>query len=53
MLQFADDTTVGLLDLDSTRAMFALLDCFEKVSGLKLNVAKTEAMCMDRFPPEL
>ena len=43
MLQFPDDTTVVLSDLDSARALFVLLDCFEKVSGLKLNVAKTEA----------
>ena len=44
LLQFADDTTVVLSDLDSARALFVLLDRFEKVSGLKLNVAKTEAM---------
>ena len=44
LLQFADDTTVVLSDLDSAQALFVLLDCFEKVSGLKLNVAKTEAM---------
>ena len=43
LLQFADDTAVVLLDLDSAQALFVLLDCFEKVSGLKLNVAKTEA----------
>ena len=36
-------TTVVLSDLDSARALFVLLDCFEKVSGLKLNVSKTEA----------
>ena len=44
LLQFADDTTVLLLDLDSTKALFVLLHCFEKVSGLKLNFAKTEAI---------
>ena len=44
LLQFADDTTVVLSDLDSALALFVLLDCFEKVSGLKLNVAQTEAM---------
>jgi len=44
LLQFADDTTVVLSHLDSARALFVLLDCFKKVSGLKLNVAKTEAM---------
>ena len=36
-------TTVVSSDLDSARALFVLLDCFEKVSGLKLNVLKTEA----------
>ena len=34
LLQFADDTTVVLSGLDSARALFVLLDCFEKVSGL-------------------
>ena len=43
LLQFTDDTTVVLSNLDSARALFVLLDCFAKVSGLKLNVAKTEA----------
>ena len=31
-------------DLNSARALFKLLESFEKVSGLKLNVTKTEAM---------
>ena len=44
LFQFADDTTVVLSDLDSARALLVLLDRFEKVFGLKLNVAKTEAM---------
>ena len=44
LLQFADDTTVVLSDFDSARALYVLLDRFEKVAGLKLNVAKTEAM---------
>ena len=44
LLLFADDTTVVLFDLRSVRALFVLHDCFEKVSGLKLNVAKTETM---------
>ena len=43
-MQFADDTTAALSDLDSARALFALLELFEKTSGLKLNVTKTEAM---------
>ena len=44
LLQFADDTTAILSDLNSATALFKILDDFEKVSGLKLNVAKTEAM---------
>ena len=48
LLQFADDTTSGLSDLNSARA-FLTLDDFEKVSGLKLNVEKTEAMWIGSF----
>ena len=44
LLQFADDTTTVLSDLDSARALFELLEFFEKTSGLTLNVTKTEAM---------
>ena len=42
LLQFADDTTAILSDLDSAQAFFILLELFEKASGL--NVTKTEAM---------
>ena len=44
LLQFADGTTAVLSELNSARALFKLLDKFEKASGLKLNVTKTEAM---------
>ena len=44
MLQFADDTTAVLSDLNSANALVSLLEEFEKASGLKLNVKKTEAM---------
>ena len=44
LLQFADDTTAILADLNSAQALLKLLNDFEKVSGLKLNVMKTEAM---------
>ena len=43
-MQFADDTTAVLSDLNSANALFSLLEEFEKTSGLKLNVKKTEAM---------
>ena len=49
LLQFPDDTTAALSDLDSARALFALLELFEKASGLKLNVTKTEAMWIGSF----
>ena len=49
LLQFADDTTSVLSDLNSAKAFFNLLDDFEKVSGLKLNVEKTEAMWIGSF----
>lgn len=39
-----DDTTAVLSDLNSANALFSLLEEFEKASGLKLNVKKTEAM---------
>ena len=44
LLQFADDTTAVLSDLSSANALFSLLEEFEKASGLKLNVKKTEVM---------
>ena len=44
LLQFADDTTAVLSDLNSADVLFSLLEEFEKASGLKLNVKKTEAM---------
>ena len=47
LLQFADDTTAVLSDLDSARALFGLLERFEKASRLKLNVKKTEAMWIE------
>ena len=44
LFQFSDDTTAVLSDLHSARALFELLELFEKASGLKRNVTKTEAM---------
>ena len=49
LLQFGDDTASVLSDLNSAKAFFNLLDDFEKVSGLKLNVEKTEAMWIRSF----
>ena len=44
LLQYADDTTAVLSDMDSTRALFTLLDVFKELSGLRINSSKTEGM---------
>ena len=42
--QFADDTTLFLKNVESAYEAFKLLNKFEKVSGLKLNTEKCEAL---------
>ena len=42
LAQYADDTTLFLRDFDSVRRIMTLLECFYNVSGLKLNIQKTE-----------
>ena len=44
LLQYADDTTAVLSDMDSAKTLFVLLDVFKDVSGLKINCKKTEGM---------
>ena len=44
LLQYADDTTAVLSDMDSTQALFTLLDVFKELSGLRINSSKTEGM---------
>ena len=44
LLQYADDTTAVLSDMDSAKTLFELLDVFKDVSGLKINCTKTEGM---------
>jgi len=52
LVQYADDLTLFLSDLTSAQKLFKLLDRFGKLSGLKVNYTKTEAMwiglCRDR-----
>ena len=52
IVQYADDLTVFLSDIKSVQNLFKLLDLFEKISGLKVNYTKTEAMwigsCRDK-----
>ena len=43
-MQYADDTTAVLSDMDSAKTLFELLDVFKDVSGLKINCTKTEGM---------
>ena len=44
LLQYADDTTAVLADVNSARILFKLLDDFKKLSGLAINPSKTEGM---------
>ena len=38
LLQYADDTTAVLSDMDSTWALFTLLDVFKELSGLRMGM---------------
>ena len=44
LLQYADDTTAVLSDVNSARILFKLLNDFKKLSGLAINPSKTEGM---------
>ena len=44
LAQFADDTTVFLKDTHSVKTTLDLLNRFWKISGLKLNIDKTEVL---------
>ena len=44
LLQYVDDATAVLSDMDSARALFTLLDVFKELSGLRINSSKTEGM---------
>ena len=44
MLQYADDTTRVLKDDDSLKALMDVIEGFEKISGLKINIPKSECM---------
>ena len=46
--QFADDTTLFLRNSDSINACFNLLDKFSRISGLKVNADKTEALWLGK-----
>ena len=44
ILQYADDTTAVLSDINSAHVLFTLLDVFKSLSGLMVNPTKTEGM---------
>ena len=44
LLQYADDTTAVLSDINSAHTLFKLLDDFKKLSGLAVNPTKAEGM---------
>ena len=44
LLQYADDTTAVLSDIDSAQALFNLLEVFKNLSGLVINSSKTEGI---------
>ena len=44
LAQFADDTTTFLKDSASLKSLLNTMDLFEKISGLKINLNKTEAL---------
>jgi len=46
LTQYADDTTALLADVQSVSNLFDLLSLFEKSSGLKINQATSEMLCL-------
>ena len=49
VLQYADDTTATLADVDSAKSLFKLMEIFKNISGLNINSAKTEGMWIGSF----
>ena len=44
VLQYADDTTGVLKDDCSLKSLLDVINSFEKISGLKINISKSECM---------
>ena len=44
LLQYADDMTAVLSDIDSAWTLFTLLDVFKELSGLTIHSSRTEGM---------
>ena len=49
MTQYADDCTLFLADINNIPEALALINRFTEVSGLKLNIDKTEAMGLGAY----
>ena len=49
VLQYADDTTATLADVDSAKSLFKLMEIFKNISGLNINSSKTEGMWIGSF----
>ena len=47
LLQYGEDTTAVLYDIDSAHALFNLLEVFKNLSGLVINSFKTEGMWIE------
>lgn len=50
LTQYADDSTLLLLDLESIGYAIVEISKFSGVSGLKLNILKCEGMCLGKNP---
>jgi len=53
LLQYADDMTAVLADVRSAQALFNLLEIFKTVSGLTINLTKTEGTVYGLGPPRI
>ena len=51
LLQYADDTTAVLSDINSAQTLFRLLDDFEKISGLAVKKKKKKIGPMPALNP--
>ena len=53
IIQYADDRTATLSDVESAEALLTFLKHFETCSGLKVNYTKTEAMWIGSCSSEI
>ena len=53
MLQYADDTTCIVRGARSLRRLFGIIDGFERASGSRLNMAKSQGLVLGSWPSNL